>query len=99
MMSTWSKDATERVLWTFVQAAIAGVGTEALAVAAVGGDVSVLRAAAVAGLAAVLATVKALAAKRIGDPDTASTLRPVERRGHPLPGFTHWPDDGDSGTS
>lgn len=92
-MSAWSKDASERIGWTFVQAAVAGVGSEALALAIVDTDVSVLRGALVAGIAAVLAAVKAIAAKRIGDPHSASTLKPVTVRDHPLPGFTHYEPD------
>lgn len=72
--SGWLRDAGERVAWTFVQASIAAVGSEALALGIVGGDVSVLRAAGVGGLAAVLSAVKALAAKHVGNPDDASTL-------------------------
>ena len=75
MSTTWARDATERVAWTFAQAAIAAVGSEALAVAFVGGDVDVLRAAGIGGLAAVLSLVKSIAAKRVGDPNTASTLK------------------------
>lgn len=70
----WLRDAGERVAWTFVQASVAAVGSEALAVGIADGDVSVIRAAGVGGLAAVLSAVKALAAKRIGDPGDASTL-------------------------
>lgn len=94
-MSAWSKDAGERVGWTFVQAAVAGVGSEALALAIVDADVSVLRGALVAGIAAVLAAVKAIAARRIGDRDSASTLRPVRTSDHPMPGFVHYDPDGD----
>ena len=39
----WSRDAAERIGWTFVQASIAAVGSEALAVGIADGDVSVLR--------------------------------------------------------
>ena len=74
MDQAWLRDSAERVAWTFVQASIAAVGSEALAVAAVDGEVSVLRGAAVGGLAAVLSAVKAVAAKRVGDPHSASTL-------------------------
>lgn len=93
MDQAWLKDSAERIVWTFVQASIAAVGSEALAVAIVDADVSVLRGAAVAGIAAVLAAVKAIAAKRIGDPDSASTLRPVVTSDHPLPGFVHYDPD------
>ena len=70
----WSRDAGERVGWTFVQAAIAAVGSETLAVGIADGNLSVLRAAAVGGLAAVLSAVKALAARKVGNPHDASTL-------------------------
>lgn len=71
----WWEDARERIVWTFVQAAIAGVGSEALATGVIDGDVSVLRGALVGGIAAVLATVKSIAAKKIGDPHDASTRK------------------------
>ena len=66
----WIKDATERVAWTFVQGALGTVSAEAIAT----GDPSALRAAAIGGLAAVLSLVKAIAAKRMGDPHSAATL-------------------------
>jgi len=74
MDRVWLADAAERIGWTFVQASIAAVGSEALAVGLAGGDVNVLRAAGVGGLAAVLSLLKAVAARHVGDPDTAATL-------------------------
>jgi len=65
-MSLWVKDTIERVVVTFVQAFLAVVvaaGTDWL-------DVSTLRAAAIAGGAAVLAALKAVVATRT--PDTVS---------------------------
>ena len=70
----WLTDAVERVAWTFVQASIATGGAEAIAAAALDGEVSVLRAAAIGGIAALLSAVKAVAARRVGDPHSASTL-------------------------
>ena len=75
MDRTWLRDSIERVAWTFVQASIATGGAEAIAAAAVDGDVSVLRAAAIGGVAAALSAVKAIAARKVGDPHSASTSR------------------------
>ena len=68
---TFAKDAFERVLWTFIQA-FAGV----VAVAAVIGEVnlSIIQQGAVAGIAAVVALVKAFIARTIGDPNSAALL-------------------------
>lgn len=66
-------DALERVVATFLQAFF---GVCALA-AASPIDVSTLHAAAGGGAAAALAAVKALFARQLGDPDTASVLRDV----------------------
>lgn len=92
-MSEWAKDSAERVGWTFVEAAVGGVGGEALAVAVIGGDVSVLRASAVAGLTAVLSWVKTLAARKVGDPANGSTRRIPKLAAHPATEFVDWPDD------
>lgn len=65
-VSQFWKDAVERVAWTFVEAFTA-------ALIAVGVfDLPALKAAGVAGLTAVLSVVKTLAAKQIGDKDSAA---------------------------
>jgi hypothetical protein len=63
-------DIAERALWTFLQAFIGVL---------IAGDMvdlssGTLRAGAIAGVAAVLALVKSVAATRIGDPGSAATL-------------------------
>ena len=63
------KDLGERAVWTFVQAA--------LAVYTVSGGKDALKAAGIAGLAAVLSMVKSLAAHKIGNPESASTVKSV----------------------
>ena len=64
-------DLAERVLWTFLQAfAAALLLSDAL-------NLDALKAAAFAGLAAVLALVKGLGAKAIGDRQSASTAPSV----------------------
>jgi hypothetical protein len=67
----WVRDTAERVAWTFVQGAVGAVPVQQLAT----GDIDALTSAAVGGAAAVLALVKAIAARKVGDPQTASTLR------------------------
>ncbi len=65
-VSQFWKDAVERVAWTFVEAftaALIAVGVFAL---------PALKAAGVAGLTAVLSVVKTLAAKQVGDKDSAA---------------------------
>lgn len=65
-MSKLTKDIIERTFWTAVQAFLAvWVMT----------DVSSLKSAAVAAGAAVIAVLKALAATKIGDPESAATLK------------------------
>ena len=60
------KDAFERVAWTFVQAASGSL----LAVGLL--DLDALKAAGVAGLVSVMAVIKVIAAKQIGDPESAA---------------------------
>lgn len=67
----WAKDAAERVGWTFLQGALATGSLEQLAT----GDLDAWRAASVGGVAAVLALVKAIAARRVGDRHSAATLK------------------------
>lgn len=63
--SRWARDAGERILWTSVQVA-AGVAIV---------EVSALPEWAAVPIAAGLAWIKAQAAKRLGDPDTAALTR------------------------
>lgn len=67
---TWVKDAAERVGWTFLQGSLATGSLEQLAT----GDLDAWRAASVGGIAAVLALLKAIAARRMGDHHSAATL-------------------------
>lgn len=65
-MSKLTKDIIERTFWTAVQAFLAvWVVT----------DVSSLKSAGVAAAAAVIAAIKGLAATKIGDPESAATLK------------------------
>jgi len=64
----WYLDALERVVWTFVETFTA---TLILAGAL---DMSTLKAAGLSAVAAVLAVVKAIAAKHVGEGGTAATL-------------------------
>ena len=63
----WFRDALERLVWTFIQGALSALSVEAV----VTGDVSALIPAAVGGLSAALSFIKSLAAKHVGDPETA----------------------------
>ena len=65
-MSKLYKDVAERALWTAVQTFIA-VWTV--------GDMESAKAAAVAAIAAGLSVIKSFAATKIGDKDSASTLK------------------------
>lgn len=65
-MSKYLKDLAERCAWTFVQAFL-GAYT-------ITGGRKAVESAAIAGVAAVLSVVKSVAAKRIGDHDSASTV-------------------------
>lgn len=65
-MSKYFKDLLERCAWTFVQAFLGAY--------AVTGGRKAAESAAIAGVAAVLSVVKGVAAKRIGDSDSASTV-------------------------
>lgn len=65
-MSKLYKDVAERALWTAVQTFIA-VWTV--------GDMESAKAAAVAAIAAGLSVIKGFAATKIGDKDSASTLK------------------------
>ena len=67
----WVRDTAERVAWTFTQGALSAVAVESLAA----GNPSAWTAALVGGAAAVLSLLKAVAARHVGDPDTAATLR------------------------
>jgi len=67
----WVRDTIERVAWTFTQGALGTVAIESLAA----GNPSAWTAALVGGIAAVLSLLKAVAARHIGYPDTAATLR------------------------
>lgn len=60
------KDVTERVIWTFAQAFL-GAYT-------VTGGKKAAESAAIAGVAAVIALLKGIAAHKIGDPNSASTV-------------------------
>jgi hypothetical protein len=64
----WVRDTAERVTWTFVQGAIGAVPVQQI----VSGDIDALTSAAVGGAAAVLSLLKAVAARKVGDPDTAA---------------------------
>jgi len=65
----WLRDAAERVAWTYLEVFVG--------LLLVGGalDVGVVEAAAVAAVPAALAAVKAALASRVGDRQSASTLR------------------------
>jgi hypothetical protein len=64
----WVRDTVERVAWTFVQGAVGAVPVQQI----VSGDIDALTSAAVGGAAAVLSLAKAVAARKVGDPDTAA---------------------------
>lgn len=61
-------DAAERVFWTFVETFTATL------IMAGALEMSTVKAAALAGIASVLAVVKALAASQVGQKGTAATL-------------------------
>lgn len=65
-MKTIYKDLIERVTWTAVQAFLAAFTI---------GGVDNAKAAAIAGVAAALSVIKGFAATRVGDPESAATLR------------------------
>jgi len=67
----WLIDALERVVVTFAQAFLA------IIVAAPMLDMSTMKAAAVAGIAAGLSALKAIVAKGVGDPESASLASSV----------------------
>jgi hypothetical protein len=67
----WVRDTAERVAWTFAQGALGAVPIQQLAT----GNIDAWVAAASGGAAAVLALVKAIGAKKVGDPQSASTLK------------------------
>ena len=71
MSDDFYRDMAERAIWTAVQGALGTASVEALA----SGDLSAWRAAAIGGLASVLSMAKSVAARRVGDPDSASTLK------------------------
>ena len=64
-MSPFFRDALERVLATYVQAFIGLLITSGVT------DVSAVQAAALAAIPAALSALKAVIAKRFGDPDSA----------------------------
>ena len=75
----WFKDMAERALATFVQAFLAIIiASETL-------NVSTLKAAMVAGIAAVLSAVKSALATKVGNPSSAS-LAPSVGAEEPTPG-------------
>lgn len=65
-MNKLQKDIMERVFWTAVQAFLAVFVVT---------DVTSAKAAGVAALAAAISAVKGLAATKVGDPQSAATLR------------------------
>lgn len=73
----YAKDLTERVVWTFLQAF--GAVLVASGWFSVDGvtDLSIVQKAGVGGAAAVLALLKGVLAKRVGDPNSASTASDV----------------------
>jgi hypothetical protein len=71
MTKTYVLDLLERVVMTFLGAAVAAVGTDA----ADWTNLSTLQAAGVAGAAAVLALLKGLAARYIGDKESAGVSK------------------------
>lgn len=66
---SFARDLGERVFWTFVQAFLSALTVPAILT----GDVDMLRAALLAGAAAVLSLLKGVAASKVGTPGTAST--------------------------
>lgn len=60
------KDVAERVVWTFAQAFLAAW--------VITGGSKALESASIAGAAAVAALLKGVAAHKIGDPESASTV-------------------------
>lgn len=72
-MSQFLRDAIERIIATYLQAFLGLLA----AAAATPFDVSSLRAAALAAAPAALAAAKALFARQLGDPESASLLRDV----------------------
>ncbi|MFM7062633.1 MAG: holin [Actinomycetes bacterium] len=69
-MTKFQKDLLERVLRTFVQAALAVVVTDLAGVTSVDGAKALLVAAVAAGVSAVVG----LLSKNVGDPDSASAI-------------------------
>ena len=69
-MTKFQKDLLERVLRTFVQAALAVVVTDLAGVTSVDGAKALVVAAVAAGVSAVVG----LASKGVGDPDSASAI-------------------------
>ena len=70
-MSKFQKDLAERVLRTFVQAALAVVVTDLAGVTSVDG----VKTLGVAAIAAGLSAVIGLVSKNLGDPDSASAIQ------------------------
>ena len=69
-MTNFQKDLLERVLRTFVQAALAVVVTDLAGVTSVDGAKALVVAAVAAGVSAVVGLVS----KNLGDPDSASAI-------------------------
>ena len=69
-MTKFQKDLAERVLRTFVQAALAVVVTDLAGVTSVDGATALVVAAVAAGVSACIGLVS----KNLGDPDSASAI-------------------------
>ena len=72
------RDLLERVVWTFIQSFL---GVLAVDQALLDGDLGAVKVAAAAGAAAVASVIKGVAASRLGDKGTASTVS-VEKAQH-----------------
>jgi hypothetical protein len=75
MTRQYVRDLIERTVATFLQGALGSVALDVLA----SGDPDALRAAAIGGVAALLAVVKGWAARTVGDSSSAALL--PERKG------------------
>jgi hypothetical protein len=65
-MGKFEKDLIERVVWTAVQAFLAVFVVT---------DINSAKAAGIAAAAAALSAIKGVAATKVGDPETAATLK------------------------
>ena len=68
VQKSWARDAAERVIATFIQALIASL------IAADVMNVDAVKMAALSGIVPTLSLLKAIIAKYVGDPDSASLL-------------------------